>query len=96
MRGNPIPRRICLPWLLWLPLSGCDGGKASPQAMPQDPTWSDRQEVIHQLRELIRYEDETERERREALRSLDLPVDSAAGTEAGVAAGIGENQRHHQ
>ncbi len=76
-------------------LGGCSAPSPEPGTLDSDPDWSDRQEQIHQLQEVIRYEDEEERVRREALQSLTLSVDPAAATEAGVTAGKGEDQ-HQQ
>ncbi len=79
--------------LMLLPLPGCGPEPPSPPpTAAAAPAWSDQQEVIHQLREVIRYEDENERVRREALRELALDVDPAAVPEPGVAAGKGQDQ----
>jgi len=88
-------RRIpALPFcLMLLPLSGCSPEPPSPPPTAATaPAWSDQQEVIHQLREVIRYEDENARVRREALRELALDVDPATVPETGVAAGEGQDQ----
>ncbi len=85
-------RRSVLPpvLLLWLPLAACTPEATAPP--PPTPPWSDQQEVIHQLREVIRYEDESDRLRREALRDLALDIDPAAVPEAGMSAGKGQDQ----
>ncbi len=74
------------------PLLGCtetpDGGETSSN----DTALSDRKEVIHQLREVIRYEDEKELQRRAELESLALPVDVAAPAKTMVPAGQGQSQ----
>jgi hypothetical protein len=69
------PRRLCQLSPLLLFCSGCDqpvpdaGQKGSAQ-----PDWSNQQEVIYQLQEVIKYEDDEERVRQENLRRLSLPV----------------------
>ena len=69
------PRRLCQLSPLLLFSSGCDqpvpdtGQKKSAQ-----PGWSNQQEVIYQLQEVIKYEDDEERVRQENLRTLSLPV----------------------
>lgn len=81
----------CL-FLMLLPLlSGCSEAPPATNKKTGQPPWSDRQEEIHQLRELIRYEDETERQRQEELEALALPVDSIT-TEPVVPAGEGQSQ----
>ena len=66
---------ILLPAPLFL---GCSEAPVDPDEQAGELQWSDRQEEIHQLRELIRYEDETERQRQAELEALALPVDSTA------------------
>ena len=65
---------LLLAHLFW----GCSKTPTATDEQAGGQQWSDRQEEIHQLRELIRYEDETERQRQAELEALALPVDSAA------------------
>lgn len=76
-------------------LGGCSDPSADTNKLTSDPDWSDRQEEIYQLREVIRYEDEQESVRREALRALSLSIDPTTSSEAGMATGVGEDQ-HQQ
>ncbi len=73
-------------------LGGCSGSSPDASKPPSDPDWSDRQEEIYQLREVIRYEDAQASVRREALRALSLSFDPTTSTETGMATGKGEDQ----
>ena len=75
-------------------LGACTDPPPEPRRAKSDHTWSDRQEVIYQLREVIRYEDDQERLRLEALRSLDLPVDTATPAKPAVTTGKRDDQDH--
>jgi hypothetical protein len=79
-----------LPPLLW----GCCEKSDTANKTGSDQAWSDQQEEIHQLRELIRYEDETERQRRAELEALALPIDATTPAKAVVPAGEGQDQAH--
>jgi hypothetical protein len=79
----------CLPW-------GCCQAPETDQAPDKEQAWSDKQEVIHQLREVIRYEDETARQQQADLEALALPVDPIVPVEPPVPAGEGEDQKHRQ
>jgi hypothetical protein len=58
-------------------LSACDASNER-SAQSDNPTeWSDKEEVIHQLKEVIRYEDMEASLRQEQLEELRLPNDSA-------------------
>ena len=73
-------------------LIGCTEPPPESRRAKSDHTWSDQQEVIYQLREVIRYEDDQEWQRREALQNLALPVDAAPPSEPAVATGKGDDQ----
>ncbi|MEJ2694770.1 MAG: hypothetical protein P8166_17535 [Candidatus Thiodiazotropha sp.] len=75
-----------------LSLWGCLGSATLAQEQTSPPPWSDEQEVIYQLRELIRYEEEQERLHRESMQTLSLPVGVTPATDADVSAGEGKNQ----
>ena len=70
------PARPCLLSMLLPLISSCSEAPTSSKQNTEQPPWDNRQEEIHQLRELIRYEDETERQRQAELEALALPVDS--------------------
>ena len=59
-------------------LSACDQEPDSQNQVGASQTWSDEEEVIHQLKEVIRYEDEEASLRQEQMKALSLPVDSSA------------------
>ncbi len=69
------PRRLCQLSPLLLLCSGCN--QPAPdivQKASARPDWSNQQEVIYQLQEVIKYEDDEESVRQENLRKLSLPV----------------------
>jgi outer membrane biogenesis lipoprotein LolB len=76
-------------------LLGCTETPDEAHDRGADPTWSDQQERIHQLREVIRYEDVTQRQRQGELEALALPVDITAPAEPVVPAGEGQDQAQH-
>lgn len=80
-----------LPALIW----GCSEAPEETAERLTDPAWSDEQEVIHQLREVIRYEDEKEHQRQEDLKELALPVDLIAPGEPVMPTGEGQDQTQH-
>lgn len=85
------PAVFCLLSLL-LPLFwSCSETPTSTEKKTAQAPWNDRQEEIHQLQELIRYEDETARQRQAELEALALPVDSSAA-EPVMPAGEGQGQ----
>jgi hypothetical protein len=88
------PQRNRAPALMALLPAACSDAPPEPKRVNSDYSWSDRQEVIYQLQEVIRYEDEQERLQRDAQQAFSLPVDAATPAETGVATGEGENQRH--
>jgi hypothetical protein len=73
------------------PAGCCEPPRQAPPVAPQ-ADWSDRQEVIYQLREVIRYEDERQRQRLEELQALSLPVTDAAADYPGTSADNGQQQ----
>ena len=81
--------------LIWLApvllVAACSDAQHEPPRVKSDHTWSDQQEVIYQLREVIRYEDDQERQRRQELELLALPA-GARPPETGMPAGEGQNQ----
>lgn len=80
-----------LPILIW----GCSEAPEETDKRLTAPAWSDEQEVIHQLREVIRYEDESERQRQADLENLALPIDAMTPAEAAMPAGEGQDQTQH-
>lgn len=84
-----------LAWLLPVLILGCSKAPEQTAKGHTDPAWSDEQEVIHQLREVIRYEDETERQRQQDLRDLALPAGPIRPAESLVPAGEGQDQTEH-
>lgn len=82
---------FCLLLLLVTLSWGCSEAPSSAEKKADNPHWSDQQEEIHQLRELIRYEDETERQRQAELEALALPVETTA-PEPVMPAGEGQGQ----
>ena len=75
-----------------LSLWGYLGSATLAQEKTSPPPWSDEQEVIYQLRELIRYEEEQERLHRESMQTLSLPAGVTPATDANVSTGEGQNQ----
>jgi len=65
----------------WLPLciSACSEAPAPP-AVPTGP-WSNQEEVLHQTRELMRYEEEQQRVKLERLRELGVDPDAPLAAE---------------
>jgi hypothetical protein len=90
-RRSP-PRLMPGVLLCVISLAGCsEPPRQAPPAAPK-AHWSDRQEVINQLRELIRYEDERQRQSLEELQALSLPVADAAANYPGASADNGQQQ----
>lgn len=85
-------RNLICAHLSLLSLWGCPDTDTVAQEKASAHPWSDEQEVIYQLRELIRYEEEQERLQRESMRTLSLPLDLTPATDTGVSAGEGQNQ----
>ena len=81
----------CLLFLLISLFWGCSEKPTTANKENSEHPWSDRQEVVHQLRELIRYEDETAYQRQAELEALALPVDTTAA-EPAMPAGNGQGQ----
>ena len=73
-------------------LWGCSEPADEAVHASPDQEWSDRQEVIHQLREVIRFEDEQERQRIEDLQALSLPIDPTPAAKPKVPTGNGQDQ----
>lgn len=90
---SPTPCATFLMAFLLLALGGCSDPPAAATRVKSDHTWSDEQEVIYQLREVIRYEDERQRLRQNALQRLSLPVGATTPTETAVATGEGQDQQ---
>lgn len=64
--------RLLSPLLLLC--GGCEEPATPGTGRAADPAWSTQQEVIHQLREVIKYEDAEEALRQAELQGLSLPV----------------------
>ena len=88
-RGSALLFLVCLLW-------GCSKVPESDNNPDTQQTWSDKQEVIYQLREVIRYEDETALQQQADLEALGLLGEPIIPAEPPVPAGEGEDQKQDQ
>lgn len=93
------PNRVATPrsrrWLpvLCLGLTACDAPTAPDNRLPPPPAWDDQQEVLYQIREVIRFVEAQEQLRSAQLEALGITRQEAGTGQSGIEGGPAQAQQ---